>query len=84
MMRHAGSRAAGAAAKGARAQHVRGMAKDVKFGVHARAAMLAGVERLADAVRGRGAAGGARRAGCGRGCTMRRVSTSHKAQLQTE
>ncbi len=62
MMRHAGSRAAGAAAKVARAQHVRGLAKDVKFGVQARAAMLAGVERLADAVRGGGsrARGGAR------------------------
>ena len=84
MMRHAGSRAAGAAAKVARAQHVRGLAKDVKFGVQARAAMLAGVERLADAVRGGGSRARARGAGRGRGCAMRRVSTSHKAQLQTE
>ena len=30
--------------------HVRGMAKDVKFGVDARVRMLAGVDRLADAV----------------------------------
>ena len=30
--------------------HVRGMAKDVKFGVEARVRLLAGVDRLADAV----------------------------------
>jgi hypothetical protein len=63
MMRHAGSRAAGAAAKVARAQQVRGLAKDVKFGVQARASMLAGVERLADAVRSGSRAGGGRAGG---------------------
>lgn len=56
MLRAAGvaGRAAASAARRSSAQHqlvqTRGMAKQVAFGVDARAKMLAGVDRLADAV----------------------------------
>jgi len=53
MFRAAGARGAAAAGRALtrRGVQARGMAKDVRFSNEGRAEMLAGVERLADAVR---------------------------------